>query len=115
MRGWTTKAVLREALRPIVPQEVLTRKKMGFPVPVGRWCRERFRPLVDEFVLGARTRERGLFDGAYLARLAGEHQAGVWDHGDRLWLLINLEMWQRLYVDGETVAALSGDRERAAA
>ena len=115
VRGWTTKAVLREALRPIVPQEVLTRKKMGFPVPVGRWCRERFRPLVDEFVLGARTRERGLFDGAYLARLAGEHQAGVWDHGDRLWLLINLEMWQRLYVDGETVAALSGDRERAAA
>ena len=56
-----------------------------------------------------------MFDGAYLERLAAEHQAGTWDHGDRLWLLINLEMWQRLYVDGEPVAALAGNGERAAA
>ena len=115
VRGWTTKAVLREALRPLVPDAVLTRPKMGFPVPIGRWCRERFRPLVDEFVLGGRARERGLFDSRYLAELVAEHQDGRWNHGDRLWLLINLEIWQRLHVDDEPVAAVSGRAQRAAA
>ncbi len=115
VRGWTTKAVLREALRPVVPDAVLTRPKMGFPVPVGRWCREKFRPLVDEYVLGGRARERGLFDDQYLTRLVAEHQAGHWDHGDRLWLLINLEIWQRLYVDGEPLAHLAENADRAAA
>lgn len=112
VRGWTTKAVLREALKPLVPEIVIRRPKMGFPVPVGRWCREAYRPLVDEFVLGGRARERGLFNADYLARLVGEHQAGHRDHGDRLWLLINLEVWQRLYVDGEPLGAVA---ERAAA
>ncbi|MEX0900012.1 MAG: asparagine synthase (glutamine-hydrolyzing) [Gammaproteobacteria bacterium] len=115
VRGWTTKAVLREALRPVVPDAVLTRPKMGFPVPVGRWCREQFRPLVDEYVLGGRARDRGLFDDRYLTRLVAEHQTGHRDHGDRLWLLINLEIWQRLYVDGEPLANLAHEADRAAA
>jgi asparagine synthase (glutamine-hydrolysing) len=101
LRGWTTKAVLRAAVRDVVPPEILTRKKMGFPVPIGSWLRQRFWPVVDEFVLGERARRRGLFDAAAVWHLAAEHRAGVAEHGDRLWLLINLEMWQRIFCDGE--------------
>jgi len=103
LRGWQTKAVLRAAIQDVVPRAILTRRKMGFPVPVGRWLRGPFRPLVDELVLGPRALERGLFDPAALRRLAEAHRSGAAEHGDRLWLLINLELWQRMFLDGEDV------------
>jgi len=104
LRGWQTKAVLRAALRDLVPREILTRRKVGFPVPVNRWFRDRFWSVVREFALGPRALERGLFQGPFLRRLAEEHRAGTWEHGLRLWLLVNLEIWQRIFVDGEDVA-----------
>ncbi|PYT09071.1 MAG: hypothetical protein DMF49_03395, partial [Acidobacteria bacterium] len=101
-----TKAVLREALRGLLPREILTRRKMGFPVPVGRWLRGRFWPVVEQFVLSPRVRARGLFDAGALAHLAGEHRCGVADHGERLWLLINLELWMRVFLDGDDALAV---------
>ncbi|PYN26517.1 MAG: asparagine synthase (glutamine-hydrolyzing) [Candidatus Rokuibacteriota bacterium] len=103
LQGWRTKAVLRAAVRDVVPREILARRKMGFPVPVGRWLRSPFWPVVREFVLGPRALRRGLFEPGVLRRLAEEHRAGVAEHGDRLWLLVNLEIWQRLFLDGEDV------------
>jgi asparagine synthase (glutamine-hydrolysing) len=78
---------------------------MGFPVPVGRWLRGPFWPLVEELVLGPRALGWGLFEPAGLRRLAAEHRAGFADHADRLWLLLNLEVWQRVFVDGEGASA----------
>jgi asparagine synthase (glutamine-hydrolysing) len=101
LRGWQTKAVLRAALRDLVPREILERRKMGFPVPVGRWLRGSFRPLVDELVLGPRARARGLFEPSAVRQLAEEHRRGTADHGARLWLLANLEIWQRIFLDGD--------------
>jgi asparagine synthase (glutamine-hydrolysing) len=106
VRGWRTKAVLREAVRDLVPREILSRRKMGFPVPVGRWLQGSFWPLVEEFVLGSRALRRGLFHPAVLKRLADQHREGGGAHGDRLWLLVNLEMWQRIFLDGEDTAAI---------
>ena len=101
VRGLTTKAVLREAVKDIVPKEILTRSKMGFPVPTGKWLRGPFWSVVEEFVLGPRALDRRLFQRASVQRLAEEHRSGAREHGDRLWLLINLEMWQRIFLDGE--------------
>jgi asparagine synthase (glutamine-hydrolysing) len=106
LRGWRTKAVLRDALQGLVPPEILTRKKMGFPVPVGRWLSGPFWPVVEDLVLGPRARARGLFDPAAVRRLAEEHRDGRASHGDRLWLLLNLEVWQRVFVDGEGSASV---------
>jgi asparagine synthase (glutamine-hydrolysing) len=106
LRGWQTKAVLRAALRDLVPAPILTRRKMGFPVPVGRWLRGPFWPLVEDLVLGPRALARGLFDVRALTALAGEHRAGVANHGDRLWLLANLEVWHRVFIDGEEAPAV---------
>ncbi len=106
LSGWQTKTVLRAALRDLVPEAILTRRKMGFPVPVGRWFRGPFWPVIEEFVLGPRALGRGLFESAVLRRLAEEHRRGEGEHGDRLWLLVNLEIWQRVFLDGEDVAAV---------
>jgi asparagine synthase (glutamine-hydrolysing) len=114
IRVWQTKAVLRKALEKIVPEEIIKRSKMGFPTPVGRWLRGQFWPMVEEFVLAPRALERNLFRPGMLRRLAEEHRGGKKEHGDRLWLLINLEIWQRVFLDGDERAARAPlDKEKA--
>jgi asparagine synthase (glutamine-hydrolysing) len=115
LAGWTTKAVLRAALRDLIPREILGRRKMGFPVPVGRWLRGPSWPFVEELVLGPRARARGLFQAGVVRRLADEQRAGVADHGDRLWLLMNLEIWQRVFIDGEDPSSVTGSPSMACA
>jgi asparagine synthase (glutamine-hydrolysing) len=100
LRGTTTKYVLREAMRDWLPAPILSRRKMGFPVPVGAWFRGPWRHLVDDLVLGDRARARGLFDPVTTRRLVGEHAAGR-DHVERLWALVNVELWHRIFLDGE--------------
>jgi len=107
IRGWQTKAVLRKALEKRVPRPILTRRKLGFPVPFGRWARERFGVAIRGTILGPRALARGLFDGRVLADLIAEHEAGAINHADRLWLLLNLELWQRIFLDGEDPASVS--------
>jgi len=112
LHGWQTKVLLRDAVRDIVPAEVLSRRKMGFPVPVSRWLREGFQSLVDDFVLSERALGRGYFQVDSLQRLARDHQQGRADHGERLWLLINLEIWQRIFIDGEDASSIYPDHQR---
>jgi asparagine synthase (glutamine-hydrolysing) len=101
LRGWETKAVLREAVRDVVPRPILERRKMGFPVPVGRWLRGPLWEDLEQFVVSAEALERGLFDPVGVRRLVAEHQTGHKDHGDRLWLLINLELWHRVVLEAQ--------------
>jgi asparagine synthase (glutamine-hydrolysing) len=100
LRGWRTKAVLKEALRGLVPPAILDRRKMGFPVPVGRWFRGPFQPLTTRVLTGPLARGRGLLAPGAVEALLDEHGRGVADHGIRLWLLVNLEIWQRIFLDG---------------
>jgi asparagine synthase (glutamine-hydrolysing) len=101
VRGRTTKYILREAMRDFLPPEILSRSKMGFPVPISRWFREAHRGIVDEFVLGGRAAARGLFDPSYVRTMAREHTGGLRDHWERLWALANVEIWHRIFIDGE--------------
>jgi asparagine synthase (glutamine-hydrolysing) len=106
LRGLTTKAILREAFKGVVPEEILSRPKMGFPVPLGRWLRGPFWPVVREFVLSPRATNRGLFQPKEMARLAEEHRTGAADHSERLWLLLNLEIWHRVFIEREGVSSV---------
>ena len=107
LRGWTTKYVLRRAMRGLLPPEILSRRKMGFPVPVGAWLRAGYRPLVDEFILGPRALGRGLFNADALRTMVAAHASGAEPHGQRLWALINFEIWQRIFLDGEGAGAIT--------
>jgi asparagine synthase (glutamine-hydrolysing) len=100
LRGGTTKWILREAMKGILPPAIIDRPKMGFPVPVGQWFRGEFKHVVDEYVLGDRATSRGIFDTSFVRRLVAEHNGGV-DHDERLWSLVNFEIWQRTFIDGE--------------
>jgi asparagine synthase (glutamine-hydrolysing) len=107
LHGWQTKAILREAFRDRIPAQIRTRKKMGFPVPVGQWLGGRFAGLVDEFVTGPRALRRSLLNAAAVRQIAEEHCGGHAPHGTRLWLLMNLEIWQRIFIDGESAESVS--------
>jgi len=100
LRGGTTKWILRKAMKGILPDEILERPKMGFPVPVGRWFRGEFKHIVDEYVLSDRVKARGIFDQQFLAELIAKHNAGE-NHDERIWSLVNFEIWQRRFIDGE--------------
>lgn len=111
LRGWTTKYILRRAMQDVLPEAILKRPKMGFPVPVGRWFRGEFRPLVEDCLLSERALGRGLFNREFLERLLAEHVSGRRDHAQRLWALVNLELWLRRFMDGEISPGLKAENE----
>lgn len=101
LRGATTKYVLRQSMKGLLPEAILARPKLGFPVPVGSWFRGAFRNVVDEYVLGERAVSRGIFEPSFVRSLVDRHQIGDEDHSERLWALVNFEIWQRQFFDGE--------------
>ncbi len=100
LRGRDTKWILRRAMRGVLPREILDRPKMGFPVPLGDWLRQDFRHLVSEYLLSERSLSRGIFNETSVRNLVAEHESKE-NHTSRIFRLMNLEIWQRIFVDGE--------------
>jgi asparagine synthase (glutamine-hydrolysing) len=106
LQGWTTKRVLREAMKGVIPASILNRPKMGFPVPFADWTRGAWNLVARDILMDRRSRERGLLDPVAVDRLLKDHAAGRTDGGDRLWSLLNLELWHRTFIDKEGVQTL---------
>jgi asparagine synthase (glutamine-hydrolysing) len=106
LSGLTTKRVLRLAMKGVLPDAILTRPKMGFPVPFAGWAAQRWNPVLREVLLDRRARERGIVDPAAVATLLDDHAAGRRQGGDHLWSLLNLELWFRTFIDGDGVQTL---------
>jgi asparagine synthase (glutamine-hydrolysing) len=98
MRGFRGKRILRLAVRDLLPRPILTRRKKGFGLPLGRWMREDLADMSRDLLTDRSARERGVVDPREARRLLDEHQSGV-DHGERLWNLTVLELWFRAFVD----------------
>jgi asparagine synthase (glutamine-hydrolysing) len=106
LSGFTTKRILREAVRGLLPESILTRRKMGFPVPFGIWTAGGWNAVARDVLLDRRARERGVTNPAGVERLLDEHRAGVRRGGDAIWALLNLELWYRTFIDGDGVQTL---------
>jgi asparagine synthase (glutamine-hydrolysing) len=113
LRGFSTKHILRRALRGIVPSSILTRPKMGFPVPFAEWTRGPWCTVVRDLLLDRRTVERGLLNAPAVARLLRDHQLGTRPAGDAIWALANLELWFRTFIDGQGIQSLPVPAARA--
>jgi asparagine synthase (glutamine-hydrolysing) len=108
LRGLTTKWILREAVRDILPPAILTRKKMGFPVPFGDWIQGKWNDVARDVLLDTRSRQRGIIDAGAVGRLLNAQAAGISDGADAVWSLLNLELWYRTHIDGDGVQTLPG-------
>ncbi len=98
--GAGTKIILREALRGILPDEVIDRRKQGFTPPESTWMRVNSRRWIESVLLSDQSLERGLFKPDAVRRIVGEHMDGTSNHRFLLWSLLSLEFTQRSFLDG---------------
>lgn len=102
VRGFSLKYLLKKAVAPWLPKEVITRKKRGFGAPVGGWLRKDLQPLVRELLSEEHVRRRGLFQWPAIQRLVKAHEQQRSDYSDHIFALIALEIWCRVYLDRQS-------------
>ena len=98
VRGRTTKWILREAMKLLLPQAILERPKVGFRVPVNEWFRGPMKDYLYEHLTGTDSRTRHYYHAAALQQVLAEHVAGRQNHEKLLWSLLTLEIWHRQYL-----------------
>ncbi|MGD8276567.1 MAG: asparagine synthase (glutamine-hydrolyzing) [Gemmatimonadota bacterium] len=94
MRGLRGKRILRDAIRDLIPAEVLRRPKKGFGMPVAAWLNGALKPLLHGLLGPDRLRADGIFRPAAVERLIREHGDGRADHRKPLWTLLVFELWR---------------------
>jgi asparagine synthase (glutamine-hydrolysing) len=111
LKGGRLKHLLKLALAPDLPNDILERKKRGFGTPMGAWLKRELAPLLNGLLAPQVVRARELFEPAAVAQLVAQHEASAIDGTDALLALMNLEIWSRIFLDGrqpEDVAAELG-------
>ena len=98
LRRLTTKLILREVAKPLLPERILKRPKQGFGLPVDRWMREDLAEMSRDVLLDRTARDRGIFEPAAIEALLERHQRGE-PRGDQIWALMMLELWYRTFID----------------
>jgi asparagine synthase (glutamine-hydrolysing) len=101
LRGLTTKHILKAAVRDLVPDTILRRRKQGFGVPLGPWLRGALRSILAERLAPERVARVGLLEPATTTRLIAEHLDGRKDHRKILWALLIFDAWRDHYLPGE--------------
>jgi len=97
-QGNELKSLLKKAMEPHLPRELLYRPKMGFGVPIDRWLRAEMRDFAYDVLLGHRARQRGLFDAGHVRDLLDLHCSGQ-NMSNQIWALLMLELWFRMWID----------------
>ncbi len=97
LRGIRTKFLLKNAIKNLIPKEIINRKKMGFGVPIDRWIRKDLKTMVYDVLLDKTSSERGYFNTPVIEKLLDDHSCGRSNHCYRIWNLLCLELWHRMY------------------
>jgi asparagine synthase (glutamine-hydrolysing) len=108
LKNGRIKYVTRELAARYLPKEIVNRPKKGFGFPLALWLKGPLRPLMQRTIDESRFVAAGIFRREVLERMQAEHVSGRVDHNYRLWMIFNLEIFWRHYIDGESVGALEG-------
>ena len=95
-----TKYIFREAMRSMLPEEVLRQPKAGFAAPVDYWLAHDLRPVVDDLLSESQVRRRGLFRPEVVQGYVDAHRRGSEDWSMQIWQLLTLETWMQVFLDG---------------
>lgn len=115
VRGGRLKHLMKAALTPTLPDDILHRAKRGFGTPMGAWLKRELLAVVRELLSPAVVHRRGLFRAEAVSALLADHEAQRSDGTDALLALLNLEVWSRVYLDGQTPDALADELRQLAA
>jgi asparagine synthase (glutamine-hydrolysing) len=105
-QGMAGKCILKSAVEDLLPGSIVHRQKLGFPTPWAYWLTGPSLENLRNLLMESRTLDRGLFRADAVRRLFDEHSAGHRDHGNRIWRLLNLELWFRVCLEGEPIDKL---------
>ena len=101
LKGSIAKFILKSAFKDFLPEAIFKRRKMGFGVPVSRWFRNELKDYIYDILLDPRTLNRGYFCRKGIEQLLNEHNNMRYDHSSKIWALLFLEMWFRVFIDRE--------------
>ncbi len=107
IRGRQLKYLLRKVAARYVPKDIVRLPKQGFGFPIGEWLRSELRATVESRLNDSKLVQQGTFRPQYIKQLMDEHMAGSQDHSYRLWLLLGLEVWYDLYIEGQAPETIS--------
>jgi len=99
IRGLSLKYLLKKAVKPWLPAEIISRKKRGFGAPMGAWLRKDLRILLKDTLSDEQVKKRGYFNPEAVQELIRRHEAGRNDYTDHLLGLVNFEIWCRVFLD----------------
>jgi asparagine synthase (glutamine-hydrolysing) len=102
--GWkyrlgNTKRIVREAMQGVLPESVLRKKKMGFNPPLPQWINSELKPLIAEMLSRKAIERRGIFRPEAVEQLLKDHAERKRDNALKIWGLLILEVWYRMYID----------------
>jgi asparagine synthase (glutamine-hydrolysing) len=100
------KYILRRVAARYLPHELVHRKKQGFGFPIAIWMRTELAEFLRRLFRESRFVELGIFERSYIDTLLEEHLSGKVDHNFRLWILLNLELWYRIYFESQSLDAM---------
>jgi len=95
-----TKYIFRQAMRDILPPEVLQQPKAGFAAPIDYWLAHDMKEMVDDLLSTGRIHDRQLFEASAVQQLVREHRSGRDDHSMQIWQFLTLELWMQTFLDG---------------
>ncbi|GAK59425.1 asparagine synthase, glutamine-hydrolyzing [Candidatus Vecturithrix granuli] len=99
LHGQEKKYILKKALTPYLPPEILYRKKHGFEIPLDKWFRNELKDFSQETLLSSKTYSRGFFQPAYVEKMWQQHQSGQRNFGTNFWTLLMFELWYRRFME----------------
>lgn len=99
IKQWRSKYLLKKLAERYLPKELLYRRKQGFSLPTSEWLRSGLGVALKPILLSDAALRRDYFCSHAIAQLISEHQSGKADHGQRLWLLLVLELWFQMFID----------------
>lgn len=96
----TPKYILKKAMEPYLPDDILYRKKVGFPVPIHKWLGKDFKSMCFDILLSQKAKNRNIYNSKKIENLLNSEEL-LNNHsvGLKVWMLLNLEMWMNLYFD----------------
>jgi asparagine synthase (glutamine-hydrolysing) len=115
--GGRLKGLLKDALGNVLPPDIINRRKRGFGAPIGAWLKRELTPLREALLNRETVEKRGLLDPAAVETICQDHDANREDYSDLILVMLNLEIWSRLFLDGashEAVASELAERSLAA-
>ena len=99
LKGGVTKSVLKQAMEPYLPKELIHRRKTGFGAPLRKWIQKELHEVIHDLLGPSQLRKRGIFEPDFVQRVLDENDSGQADHAYLIYALLNLELWQQTFLD----------------